>query len=119
MVWHLIGLEKSRSFKPILVNFLCYEGGWTPPFGASSRGCPSALSDMQRINIGCSLRDSIFEVPCRTDDEGRPLLANAPFLFEDSRPLLKSLLRLLKQLQPPGSVRVWKGFQTIGVANKW
>jgi hypothetical protein len=102
-VHHIQGRSDSEC-KPILAGILCYESGWTPPFGKPFQNHLSDLSGIHQLNIGCSLRHGTFEVPYPGKATGYPdLSASAAIIIQDRWPLLQFLLRLLKQLQPLGT----------------
>ena len=59
---HAGGEYPAKPPHHILGGLVALESNWTPPFGGPFRKAVSALSDAKRLDIGCAVRQGIFEV---------------------------------------------------------
>jgi hypothetical protein len=94
---HATGRSRT-SPKPILGGILTYESGWSPPLGDSLEAVLRALSESERLDLGCALCDGGFEVGYAHDGAASLTRGSA----ESS--LIFFFLRLLHRLQQVATV---------------
>jgi hypothetical protein len=92
------GKTPPRPPIPILAGLLCFESGWSPPFGEPLRAALAERSDLEALDLVCALTHGSLEVSYPG--------GNSPE-FDLSAPdtaLIFFFLRLLERLQAVATV---------------
>lgn len=99
------GKMEPRDPIPILSGLLCFQSGWSPPFGSPLIESLGELTEDQRLDLVCALTHGSFEAQYPEGAEGAPpRLA----LSKPSTALIFFFLRLLERLQQVGTVTAMK-----------
>jgi hypothetical protein len=95
---HAGGQYQPRKATPILAGILTSQSVWSPPFGDAFLAVVNASDPIERLDLGCAVKDGGFEII-----PGE----NANFQVKISRAdqaLVFFLMRLLDRLQAVGTV---------------
>lgn len=96
------GRMEARPPIPILSGLLCFQSGWSPPFGDPLIESLADLSENQRLDLVCALTHGSFEA--QYPESASPRLD----LSAPDAALIFFFLRLLERLQQVGTVTAMK-----------
>lgn len=108
---HAGGTYKPKKPPRILAGILTLESSWSPPYGASFKKSMAGVAAMNRLDLGCALKQGAFEAEYSRN--GQPTIASS----SDETALIFFFLRLLERLQERGTIAALD-FGTYGQALK-
>lgn len=95
---HAGGQYEPRQATPILAGILTSQSAWSPPFGEAFQAVVSASDPIERLDLGCAVKDGGFEIVPEKNSNFQVRISRA------DQALVFFLLRLLDRLQAVGTV---------------